>query len=199
MSDTYAYGRTYDRLYRLGYHAKKDYSHAKLICERVADGRLPAKTALDIGCSTGWAVQRLGELGVTATGVDVAATAVRRGREKGLDLHEASATKLPFDDDSFDLVLSTDCFEHLHPEDVEQAVAEAVRVSRRWMAFKINPREDRNGWWKMMAGSPLHLTTQPLDWWIQRFEAAGATLIEHDRDEEELYFRVGPEDAAATG
>ena len=51
----------------------------------------------------------------------------------------------------------------------------------------------------MMAGSPLHLTTQPMEWWIQRFEAAGATLIEHDRDEEELYFRVGPEDAAATG
>jgi SAM-dependent methyltransferase len=202
MADRFAYARTYERLYRLGYHAKKDYSHARSICDRVADGMIPATSALDVGCSTGWAVRRLGELGLRASGVDVAATAVRRGRAAGLDLHVASATSLPFDDDAFELVLSTDCFEHLHPDDVEAAVAEAVRVSSDWLAFKINPRTDRNRWWKLLAGSPLHLTTQPLEWWVERFEDAGAELIELDGAEEELILRVpaaarGTSDASA--
>ncbi len=190
MADRFAYARTYERLYRLGYHAKKDYSHARSICDRVADGTISATSALDVGCSTGWAVQRLGALGLRASGVDVAATAVRKGRAAGLDLREASATSLPFDDDAFELVLSTDCFEHLHPDDVESAVAEAVRVSSDWLAFKINPRTDRNRWWKFLARSPLHLTTQPLAWWVERFEDAGAELIELDGAEEELILRV---------
>lgn len=188
-TEQFAYARTYERLYRLGYHRKKDYSHARNICERVAAGGLPAASALDIGCSTGWAVRRLGELGVRASGVDVAATAVRHGRARGLDLHQGSATDLPFDDGSFELVLSTDCFEHLHPGDVEAAIAEAIRVSNDWLAFKINPRSDRNRWWKMLAGSPLHLTTEPLEWWIEQFEGAGARLVEFDEVEEELIFR----------
>lgn len=192
MSDTFSYARTYERLYRLGYHAKREYSHARSICDRVADGRLPAASALDVGCSTGWAVRRLGELGLRAAGVDVAATAVRRGRAEGLDLREASATRLPFEDDAFELVLSTDCFEHLHPDDVVAAVSEATRVSSRWLAMKINPRSDRNRWWKFLARSPLHLTTEPLEWWIARFGEAGASLVEFVADEEELIFSVEP-------
>jgi len=198
MAERFAYARTYERLYRLGYHARKDYTHARTICERVADGRLPAISALDVGCSTGWAVRRLGELGVQATGIDVAATAVRRGRAAGLDLHQASATSLPFDDGAFELVMSTDCFEHLHPDDVQAAVAEAVRVSSRWLALKINPRRDRNRWWRFLAGSPLHLTTRPLAWWVERFEQAGAELVELDGTEEELILRVRSDEPAGS-
>jgi SAM-dependent methyltransferase len=197
MSDRFAYARTYERLYRLGYHGKRDYSHAKNICERVASGAIAATSALDVGCSTGWAVRRLGELGLRASGVDVAATAVKKGRSTGLDLHEGSATKLPFDDGAYELVLSTDCFEHLHPEDVAAAVSEAVRVSSRWLAFKINPRRDRNRWWRFVAGSPLHLTTQPMEWWVEQFEARGAHLVELDRGEEEIILSLDPADAEA--
>lgn len=194
MSDRFAYARTYERLYRLGYHAKRDYSHAKNICERVASGGIAATSALDVGCSTGWAVRRLGELGLRASGVDVASTAVKKGRAKGLDLHEGSATKLPFDDGAFELVLSTDCFEHLHPEDVAAAVSESVRVSSHWLAFKINPRRDHNRWWRFVAGSPLHLTMQPMEWWVEQFEAEGTHLVQLDRNEEEIILSLDPSD-----
>ncbi|MBI2009621.1 MAG: class I SAM-dependent methyltransferase [Candidatus Chisholmbacteria bacterium] len=42
----------------------------------------------------------------------------------------ASATKLPFPDNHFDVVLSVDMLEHLKPEDRNQAVTEMLRVAK---------------------------------------------------------------------
>lgn len=172
------YGKVYGRLYRLGYHSKDGYSHAKEIVGAVCEGHLPVKSALDIGCSIGWAVSELGKLGVKASGVDVAPKAIEDGRKKGLDLHLASATDLPFEDGQFELVMSTDCFEHLRPEDVVAAVDESWRVSSKYLAFKINPRADRNKMWKFLARTPLHLTLMPLEAWIALFERKGGKLIQ---------------------
>lgn len=180
------YSGVYNRLYRFGYHRKNDYSHARGIIARIADGRLPVKSVLDIGCSYGWAVAKLVEMGLRASGVDVAKPAVRRGVKAGLDLHLASATGLPFPDRSFDLVMSTDCFEHLRPEDVDAAVGEAWRVSARYLAFKINPRPDGSTHWKLLAGTRLHLTVRPLEFWIDKFRERGGTLVDHDVPAEEF-------------
>jgi SAM-dependent methyltransferase len=174
------YSGIYDRLYRFGYHRAPDYSHARGIIARIADGRLPVTSVLDIGCSLGWAVAKLTAMGVRASGVDVAAPAVRHGVDAGLDLTQASATALPFPDESFELVMSTDCFEHLRPRDVDAAVQEAWRVSSRYLAFKINPRPDEATHWRLLAGTRLHLTLRPLTSWIGMFERLGGKLIDHD-------------------
>lgn len=172
------YTRVYGRLYRLGYHKKQGYSHATNLVQLVREGKLPVKSALDIGCSIGWAVRELNSIGVRAAGVDVAPVAIAKGTAEGLDLRLASATTLPFDDASFELVMSTDCFEHLRPQDVVQAVDEAWRVSSRYLAFKINPRADRNRWWKLLAGTPLHLTLMPTEAWVALFERKGGRLVQ---------------------
>lgn len=181
------YGGIYNRLYRFGYHNKKDYSHAVSLCGKLLTNyRDRFESALDIGCSYGWAVRHLGEQGIRSAGVDVAEKAINRGVKQGLDLRVASATGLPFEDGAFDLVMSTDCFEHLRPEDVDAAVAEACRVARTTLAFKINPRVDRNGTWKLLAGTPLHLTTEPLEWWIGKFESHGCRVLDFDGQNEEF-------------
>ncbi|MEM9374393.1 MAG: hypothetical protein AAGA55_12195, partial [Planctomycetota bacterium] len=59
----------------------KTDSHAKEIVAAVRDGHLPVKSALDIGCSVGWAVNELGKLGVQASGVDAAPRAIEDGRK----------------------------------------------------------------------------------------------------------------------
>lgn len=44
---------------------------------------------------------------------------------------EATATKLPFKSDSFDVVISTDMLEHLEKKDREKAIFEMVRIARK--------------------------------------------------------------------
>lgn len=171
------YSKVYGRLYRLGYHSKDGYSHSKAIVEAVRKQDIPVKSALDIGCSTGWAVNELGKHGIRAAGVDVAPKAIEDGRKRGLDVYLASATGLPFDDGAFELVMSTDCFEHLRPEDVMKAVDESWRVASKYLAFKINPRMDRNRMWRLLAGTNLHLTLMPIEAWIALFERKGGTLV----------------------
>lgn len=180
------YSRVYDRLYRFGYHRRNGYSHASGIVARVADRRLAVGSALDIGCSHGWAVARLGELGVKAVGIDVARSAVARGVKQGLDLRVASATALPFEDGAFELVLSTDCFEHLRPEDVDAAEREAWRVATRYLAFKINPRPDGSRHWRLLAGTRLHLSVRPVRAWVEDFLRLGGRVVEFDESEEEF-------------
>jgi len=181
------YRRVYGRLYALGYHTKEEYSHAKGLTERLFEAYADRfGSALDIGCSVGWAVRNFRDRGVRAAGIDVAPKVVNKGVANGLDLRVASATDLPFDDDAFDLVISTDCFEHLRPEDVDRSVDEACRVARTTLALKINPRVDRNKWWKLLAGTALHQTTEPVSWWIGHFERRGCRVLEINETDEEF-------------
>lgn len=178
------YGRLYDRLYARGYHRGPDYSHAKVLAERLLAFHTPT-SILDVGCAQGWSVEWFAMHGVPACGVDVSSVAVRRGRRLGRDVRLASATRLPFDDGAFDTVLSTDCLEHMRPEDAPTAVAEMARVSSRLVAIKVNPRPDRNRWWRWVAGTSLHLTCQPVEWWFERFAAHGFAVVGSDDPREE--------------
>lgn len=174
------YGRVYDRLYRWGYHADPGYSHAKGLCEHLVS-RYSFESVLDVGCALGWAVAFFRRQGKRAAGVDVSRIAVRRARELGLDVQVGSATALPFADRSFDLLMSTDCFEHLRPQDAEPAVAEMCRVARSYLALKINSKLDQSGW-RYLAGQHLHLCLLPLDDWIERFLAHGGRLLDRTDD-----------------
>lgn len=73
----------------------------------------PGERVLDIACGTGNAAIRAAEAGAKVTGLDLTPelfpAARRRAAEAGveLDLVEGDAEALPFDDASFDVVLST--------------------------------------------------------------------------------------------
>lgn len=179
------YSTVYDRLYRLGYHKRTDYSHARELCRYVTT-HLKIASMLDVGAALGWSIEYFAARGIRACGVDVSETAVTRARRLGRDVRLGSATDLPFADRAFDLVLSTDCLEHMRPEDADRAVAELCRVSARYLALKINPRRDRNRWWRWVARTDLHLTLMPIEAWIKRFEAHGVRLHHLDRAREEF-------------
>jgi SAM-dependent methyltransferase len=179
------YGPIYDRLYRRGYHSNADYSHAQALCQVVNDRFRPA-SVLDVGCSHGWTMEFFAMRGVRAVGIDASEVAVRRARRLGRDARLASATDLPFDDGAFDLVLSTDCLEHMRPDDAPRAVAEMSRVAVRWIAIKVNPRPDRNRWWRWLAGTPLHLTCEPVANWLERFAREGFDPVHTDHANEQF-------------
>jgi SAM-dependent methyltransferase len=99
----------------------------------------PGMRILDIGCGRGEVLRHCARLGARAYGVDYAPVAVRMARalmeadeesQDAVSVYLADAKVLPFPRFSFDRVLMFDLVEHLHPWELEQALAEVRRVLR---------------------------------------------------------------------
>lgn len=95
---------------------------------------LAGKDVLEVGCGSGIAVQLFAEAGANVTAVDLTPWAVEtteaRLRAFGLpgEVLEADAERLPFENESFDLVFSWGVIHHT--TDMERALGELVRVCR---------------------------------------------------------------------
>jgi SAM-dependent methyltransferase len=71
---------------------------------------------LDAGCGTGRNMLEFGALG-DVEGVDSSPEAIEFCRRRGIEgAHEGEIERLPFAEDSFDLVLATDVLEHLRDD-----------------------------------------------------------------------------------
>ena len=96
---------------------------------------LRGKQVLEVGCGSGFAVQLFAEAGADVTAVDLTpwAVATTRARVEAFGLQakvqEADAERLPFPDESFDLVFSWGVIHHT--SDMDRALAELVRVCKR--------------------------------------------------------------------
>jgi SAM-dependent methyltransferase len=93
-----------------------------------AAGIGPGVRALDIATGPGYVATAAAERGARVIGVDVAAAmvALARSRHPGLDVRQADAESLPFDDGTFDAIVSNFLVPHLARHD--RAVAEFARV-----------------------------------------------------------------------
>jgi SAM-dependent methyltransferase len=88
---------------------------------------------LEIGCGMGELLSGLAQLGYDCTGIDVSRTRIehlQRRQSPKLRFQQAEGTRLPFAAASFDLVLSMQLFEHLHPDDAATHLRETYRVLR---------------------------------------------------------------------
>jgi SAM-dependent methyltransferase len=86
------------------------------LIERNVDDRT---RCLDVGCGAGQTyAQTVSRRAASYTGVDVSAAAVALARTAGLDAHVVEdAARLPFPDNSFDLAICVEVFEHLFSPD----------------------------------------------------------------------------------
>jgi SAM-dependent methyltransferase len=100
-----------------------------LLAER---SRQPGRRVLDAGCGTGGALRWQIDLGGvrTVAGVDIGSAAVELARQRvpEADIRVAALRELPFDDGSFDLVLSSDVLQHVAEDDVDASLRELRRV-----------------------------------------------------------------------
>ncbi|KKR11046.1 MAG: hypothetical protein A2694_01030 [Candidatus Blackburnbacteria bacterium RIFCSPHIGHO2_01_FULL_40_17] len=93
------------------------------------------KKVLDVGCNTGILLIPLLEKGVDAIGVDISKSDIRKAQKKlqakGFSsslVLIADAKKLPFKNDSFDIVLLSDILEHVsEPELVAKETCRVVK------------------------------------------------------------------------
>jgi SAM-dependent methyltransferase len=91
---------------------------------------------LDAGCGTGGLLANL-RTDAWAAGVEISAEAIRLARSRGLHaLVAGSACALPFEDASFDAVVSIDVLSHADVEE-RRAVEEAARVLRPGGVFLV--------------------------------------------------------------
>lgn len=97
------------------------------------------KNVLDVGCGTGLNLKWLKRYADSEVkGLDIEETALRFCRERGERfLTQASATDLPFADDTFDLITSFDVLVQLPGKEAdEKAIAEMYRILKpRGIAF----------------------------------------------------------------
>jgi 2-polyprenyl-3-methyl-5-hydroxy-6-metoxy-1,4-benzoquinol methylase len=123
-------------------------------------------TVLDVGSGMGELVSALCSRGLDARGVDVSSVAVSVAEQKCPGrFREGSILALEQDDNSVDIVVSTDCLEHIAEEDVEAALEELFRVSRKGVYLRIASRPDRDGRW--------HLTIRDRSWWERQLFKVG--------------------------
>jgi SAM-dependent methyltransferase len=86
-----------------------------------------APRVLDAGCGTGRNLLEYARLGGTAVGAEPEPAAVALALERGVEVVQADAERLPFGDASFDLVAATDVLEHT--DDDVAALRELHRVA----------------------------------------------------------------------
>jgi SAM-dependent methyltransferase len=106
----------------------------------------PGMRVLDVGTGPGYAARRAAERGAVATGVDVAEemVALARGLGGGATFFQADAEDLPFDERSFDAVVSHFAVHHVPRR--ERAIREFARVTEPggWIAVSSWDQPERN-------------------------------------------------------
>ena len=96
-----------------------------LLEREIAEGRKGA-TLLSVGCGDGSLEKELQDFwGLKVTGVDVTEKQVEITRSKGIDARLSDGEDLPFEDETFDIVLLSEVIGHMNPE---KAFKEAFRV-----------------------------------------------------------------------
>lgn len=117
------FARHYDHGRDRGYHRMVDELEAGTVLPLAA-----GKRVLEVGCGTGLVLERVAKVAAEARGLDLSPGMLAKARARGLSVDEGSATALPYEGASFDLVYSFKVLAHV-PE-LSRALAEMARVTR---------------------------------------------------------------------
>ena len=146
------------------------------------------KKALDVGCGEGRFCRMLKQHSIDVTGVDPTPGLIEAARARDADgaYLEATAERLPFDDDAFDLVVSY--LSLIDIPDIEAAIPEMARVLAPSGALLIANLNSFNtacfdtGWIKDSAGRRIYF---PIDNYLEErsmwIEYRGIRIRNHHR------------------
>ena len=123
----------YDRGWRKELQAgKEERGNLQTNLEFLAQTDLlrPDDRILEIGCGIGTVVYELSGKGHDIAGIDISGEAIEYGRKKYGDirLEVQAAEILPYEDESFEVVMSFDLFEHIAA--IDKHISEVRRVLR---------------------------------------------------------------------
>lgn len=135
------------------------------------------RNCLDVGCGTGQLVYFLRKLGIEAYGIEISRYALEcANREIKPYLKEGNITKIPYDDNIFDLVTTFDVLEHIERPKLKKAVDETVRVTKKWILHKMYTFE--NKWISFFHPKDFsHISVLSQSFWLNLFKTLDNIVI----------------------
>ncbi|GAH02690.1 unnamed protein product, partial [marine sediment metagenome] len=147
---------------------------------------------LDVGAGRGTFIAYARDAGIDAEGFDYSEWAVSdegrytRCRPEWLRLHDATE-HWPYEDNSFDLVVALDFFEHIYEDDLPFVIGELYRVASKYVFLQIavsatgglRGRDEAGYAFKKGEEVPIglegcavagHVTVQPESFWYDRLD-----------------------------
>lgn len=185
------YKKIYDTLYLKGYH-RTGFAGNALISFLQEHHPLSSKDkVLDIGCSNGSGVKIINDLAGSniCYGLDASKHGIDYCNKKNPNNEDkykvASLPNIPFDDDMFNVIFSSDVIEHLLPEDVEKSFNEINRVTQKnshiFLSIALVPESNRyEEVLKQYHLEDLHTTLFSSEKWFNIFKQHNFKIQEYN-------------------
>lgn len=133
---------------------------------------------LDVGCAKGFMLYDMKEMipGITVRGVDISEYAINNAKEEVKDfLSVADARDLPFEDNSFDVVISINTIHNLEKDECATALQEIERVSKGRSFITVDAYRNEEEKEAMYAWNLTAKTIMSVDEWKIFFQEVGYT------------------------
>jgi SAM-dependent methyltransferase len=132
----------------------------------------PGDSVLDVGCGKGFLLYELTQSmpGLSVSGIDVSRYGIEHSKEEVRPyLQVGNAVSLPFEDNSFDLVISINTLHNLYCHDLDKALREIERVGRRHKyivveSYKTEEEKVNLMFW-VLTGE-CFFTPEEWQWWF---------------------------------
>ncbi|EFL50874.1 Methyltransferase type 11 [Solidesulfovibrio fructosivorans JJ]] len=160
---------------RFGYGGYRYDGRWRSVAENIAAyyGLKAGSRVLDVGCGKAFLLYELTQAvpGLDVAGIDISQYALDTAKEEIRDcLQVADANSLPFEDNSFDLVISLNTLHNLFCPDLYKALKEMERVSRKDKYLVVesyrNEQEKVNLMCWVLTGE-CFFAPHEWEWWMQ--------------------------------
>lgn len=140
---------------------------------------LTAKSSiLDVGCGKGFMMHDFTHLlpGIRITGIDISEYAISHALEDMKSrIRVGDAKKLPYQDKSFDLVISINTIHNLALGECKQAIREIQRVKKKHGFITVDAYRNSEEKKRLEAWNLTALTYMSVAEWIKLFDEVGYT------------------------
>lgn len=133
---------------------------------------------LDVGCAKGYMLHDFKELmpNLTVAGIDISPYAIDNAKETVKPfLRVGNATRLDFEDASYDLVISINTVHNLPLEECKQALKEIQRVTRKHAFITVDAWRNDDERASLLKWNLTALTYMDVDDWQELFREVGYT------------------------
>ena len=131
---------------------------------------------LDVGCAKGFMLHDIAKAipNITLKGIDISEYAIANAIEDvKQNVQVADARELPFEDDTFDVVISINTVHNLVKDELAKALQEIERVSRGKSFITIDAYNTEEEKKRMYAWNLTAKTIMSVDEWVSFFSEVG--------------------------
>lgn len=159
---------------RIGYGGYRYDGRWRAVADQLAAhyGLKAGDRVLDVGCGKGFLLYDLTQAvpGLEVRGIDISSYAIENAKEEVKPFLEVgNAVSLPFEDHSFDLVISITTLHNLYCYELDRALREIERVGKRhkYVAVESYRNEDEKAnllYWQLTC--EMFCTPKEWEWWF---------------------------------